>query len=96
MTNDYPTEEQLEKIRTWDCQDLDGLIEYLGNEDYGVWHWPDWGVQKNEDGPWELHTGGWSGNEEIIDVMRENYMWWMLNWYSSRRGGHYVFENVNE
>jgi len=43
------------------------------------------------DGGWELHTGGWSGNEEIIRAMQDNRVWWGMFWESSRRGGHYEF-----
>jgi hypothetical protein len=39
----------------------------------------------------ELHTGGWSGNEEIISVL-QNSMFWVMYWQKSERGGHYYFE----
>lgn len=39
----------------------------------------------------ELSTWGWSGNEDLIGVMRETYFW-LLYWYKSQRGGHYTFE----
>lgn len=39
----------------------------------------------------ELHTGGWSGNEEIIEVLKAS-MFWCMYWRKSERGGHYYFE----
>jgi len=38
-----------------------------------------------------VSTGGWSGNEELIGAMRMNFILWSQWWWSSRRGGHYVF-----
>jgi len=87
----YPTEQELQTIREWACDDLDGLMEYLLN----VWHWPEWGIVRRDDGCWELHTGGWSGNEDIIRAMLDNQVWWAIHWESSRRGGHYVFGRIS-
>lgn len=41
---------------------------------------------------WGYHTGGWSGNEEIIAVLQEQgfLWWWLLQRYD--RGGHYYFQ----
>jgi len=40
---------------------------------------------------WGYHTGGWSGNEEIIAVLQESELfWWLLQRYD--RGGHYYFQ----
>lgn len=81
----YPTEEELERIRTWPATDHLGLMEYVES----LWEYPDF---FNRDGHnWLVSTGGWSGNEDIIDAMRENTIFWSLRWYSSRRGGHYQF-----
>lgn len=84
----YPTDEELLKVSEWQCADLDGLMQYLAG---GVWHWPEF-VKKLASDEWELHTGGWSGNEDIIARMQDNTMWWIMNWLQSRRGGHYLFK----
>ncbi|MFA5247922.1 MAG: hypothetical protein WCX79_00615 [Candidatus Paceibacterota bacterium] len=39
----------------------------------------------------ELHTGGWSGNEEIISALEKNKVFWILYWQKTERGGHYYF-----
>lgn len=36
-------------------------------------------------------TGGWSGNESVIEAMRQNAVGWSLTWQSSHRGGKHVF-----
>lgn len=38
----------------------------------------------------EIHTGGWSDNEELINEFRETG-WWFRNIDTSSRGGHYYF-----
>lgn len=39
---------------------------------------------------WGYHTGGWSGNEDIIAVLKESWLFdWLLERYD--RGGHYYF-----
>lgn len=39
---------------------------------------------------WEYHTSGWSGNEDIIKVLNQSWLWDIfLERYD--RGGHYYF-----
>jgi hypothetical protein len=39
---------------------------------------------------WAYHTGGWGGNESIITVLKESWLFdWLLERYDS--GGHYYF-----
>ena len=91
--SDYPDEAELEQLRNWEAEDLDGLIEFLID---GHWWLPEWGINDVGEGVWHVSTGGWSGNEDRIEAIQENMMWWMLNWHMTRRGGHYVFQNINE
>ena len=42
-----------------------------------------------------LITGGWSENEEIINLI-SNTMFWLLWWQESKRGGYYRLEIVNK
>ena len=90
MTKDkYPTEEELEKIRGWDViENPLGLIDFLKE----LWAYPDYFVVKGKRViNLELHTGGWSGNEDIIGALRENKMFFLLYWQKSTRGGHHYF-----
>ena len=88
--HDYPTEEQLQFIREYDLrQGSSGLIEHLQE----IWHWQDYikvihGLGKCA---LELHTGGWSGNEDIIKALQST-LYWLMYWHKSERGGHYYFE----
>jgi hypothetical protein len=40
----------------------------------------------------ELHTGGWSGNEDIITALQQNRHFFIFYWTESRVGGHYTFK----
>ncbi|MCK9570966.1 hypothetical protein M0R72_18605 [Candidatus Pacearchaeota archaeon] len=44
-----------------------------------------------ENGVLTLHTGGWSDCETLLDRCSEFSLWWQRWWYSTQRGGHYVF-----
>lgn len=95
---DYPEDEELEQIRNWDSiKDPIGLINFIGT----IWHWGEPYFDFQQDGgKWtlELHTGGWSGNEDIIGALHDNQHpagFWMWFWRKSERGGHYWFDNSN-
>ena len=86
MEEEYPSKEILRQIETAEG----GIINLL----QANWHWDDCirFKQKGKTFWLELHTGGWSGNEEIIDALGRNKMFWMLYWQKSERGGHYWFK----
>ena len=89
MSNEYPSEAALEKIKVWpigDKFDWHPLMEYVESE----WWAADWGWHRMGN-TYRVSTGGWSGNEELISAMQANYMFWSMCWVSSRRGGHFVF-----
>lgn len=81
----YPTEQQLVKIQNWQPQDYIGLINYIEN----IWEYKDEAF-KYDGTNLELHTLGWSGNEEIISALKKN-TFWFFNWQKSERGGHHYF-----
>lgn len=82
----YPTKQELAAIRKWSVMDLPGYIEYLKEIGFEVY-----GLIREDDKYYYLSTGGWSGNESIIGAM-ESSMVWMVHWYRSERGGHYMLE----
>lgn len=75
----YPTEESLEFIKNY--RDLPArLVEYV----LAAWHWPEY--TKWEPPLLELHKGGWSGNEEVIQALMESKsLFWMLFWQKPER-----------
>lgn len=94
-TDRYPTEEDLQRIKEWNAvKNPKGLIDFVCS----IWHWgKDFYELSEENGKWllELHTGGWSGNEEIIGALTKNHFWFFY-WQKSERGGHYYFEIPRE
>ena len=57
----------------------------------GQWIYPDY-IRKTQRRLY-VSTAGWSGHEELIQALRESRSsFWLLNWISSNRGGHHVFD----
>ena len=88
----YPTEEELDYIKNYNIleNDIIDLIEFIRS----IW-WPSgWGFKLSGKNvlKLELHTGGWSGNEDIIYALKQTKLFWVACWVKSVRGGHYYFE----
>jgi hypothetical protein len=83
----YPEDSELLKIKNWKIDDFTRLFEYIKS----LWAYPDY-FRKTGAYKYSLSTGGWSGNEDIIGSMQENYVFWGTCWMESKRGGHYKFE----
>lgn len=67
---------------------LDTFMDHLRS----LWWHPELGiVWTPETGTLELHTLGWSGNEEIISALMHTAFWW-ISWWRITRGGHYYLE----
>jgi hypothetical protein len=101
MSNDrYPTNDELKQIREWQYEDdYEKLAEFVCE----IWNWPEFGATFRDwakddfDMPYRelrLATGGWSGNESIINALYNNMMFRMLCWYSNHRGGLHIFHIV--
>lgn len=88
MGDEYPTDDDLQRIREWGHTDFTGLMQFVRER----WKYADCGYWTQDDREYAISTGGWSGNEELLGAMRENQMFWLCCWVSSRRGGHYEFE----
>lgn len=39
----------------------------------------------------EIHTGGWSENEALIEQLKQT-IWWLRNHKITKSGGHYYFD----
>lgn len=99
MNDGYPTEETLHKIRTNNATPSASPIELMQFVKENWWA-PDFGWRESIDSDgtstsYSLSTGGWSGNEQLISALEQNYAFWYLYWQSSSRGGHFVFTIPN-
>ena len=92
----YPTEEWLQFIRNYKSEEMP-IHDFLKLLVEG-WQYADWGVQLSRSykgkQKLELHTGGWSGNEETIKAILDNFYLthFDLKYVMWRTGGHYYFE----
>jgi hypothetical protein len=86
----YPTDKTLQKLRQLNpfLQPIEEIIEIIIGNWYG-----DAAVYDAEKQTLELHTDGWSGNEDAIAAIRDS-AFWMLFWQSTVRGGHYYFVDI--
>lgn len=88
---EYPSEASLKLIREWSHEDFTGLMEFVRD----IWNWPEFCFTSDDEldhDHFELHTGGWSGNEEIVSALQGNVIFWTMCWETSRKGGHYTFK----
>ena len=99
----YPSQEALDYINNW------GFIEENGKLKFGEWFgkaekyedlidflkqiWAYDGLIY-EDKLLELHTFGWSGNEDLIPNLQNTTMW-TFGFRAKRVGGHYYFNLGN-
>ena len=95
----YPTEETLERLRTWPITDAAAALDFVA----AAWHWPN-GVSrelrlqeaellfwKPSDRFLRFATGGWSGNESLIDALKQSQVA-ALTWRLSSAGGLHIFQ----
>ena len=93
----YPTQESLEKLeQILNGNDIRKAIKAFYSalkENY----YPDCcgstevEVRGKIEKVWEYHTGGWSGNEDIIRVLKNSWVW-SLTFERYDAGGHYYFK----
>ena len=89
----YPTKEALDKISNWEIRsfvECEQLLDFVRS----LWTYSHL-FRCDDVEPigklYRISTGGWSGNESLIDAMQQNRAFWGLYWSQSRRGGHYIF-----
>ena len=87
LDNDgYPTDNTLITIEEWTHKDgFNNLLENITPLLEG------YGKCVRDSNNWVVVTGGWSGNESIINSLLKNRMFWMLCWRLSKVGGYYGF-----
>ena len=89
--DNYPDEASLKQIREYDLleQPFSGLLQLLWENT----NWADRQIFMR--GKHVIHltysTGGWSGNENVVDALRANILFWGLCWERTDAGGHYYF-----
>ncbi len=91
MDGNYPDEEELAELREWrhgqgirsECERLLGLAQAL-------WIYPDRFVRISRN-RFYVSTGGWSGHEDVIGALQENFIFWSQCWERHNRGGHFWF-----
>jgi hypothetical protein len=103
----YPTDEELETIEKWPLEKgYDKLMEFVyecwWSRDWGWQDSTDGTDSLKKDWPahspgelstlYYISTGGWSGNESIIEALSQNFMFWSQCWVNHRTGGHFHFE----
>jgi hypothetical protein len=93
----YPTEAALEAIKTWPITSLVTHAEMIALLEYVREAFAGYGYFDVTDEPkgkrtYHISTGGWSGNEDVIEAMAGNFLFWSQAWATSRKGGHYTFE----
>jgi len=86
--SDYPSEETLNTIWSWNI--LEKGVRPLAQFVLDNWWNADCVILTKK--RLTLHTCGWSGNEEIVEALKTNKLFWSLCWLKSERGGHYTFE----
>jgi hypothetical protein len=90
----YPTEETERLVREFEGDARDLLVSLRE-----VWMHPTYWDEEDGvdilDHPvhrYNVSTAGWSGNESLIEALRNNWIFWMRFWIEERVGGHFIFE----
>lgn len=87
--NRYPTDDELKRIAEWPYTDFPAMMIFIK----ALWEYSDFpGYWQQHGSIFKIHTGGWSGNEDLIGAMFGNTMFHATCWMKSERGGHYVFK----
>lgn len=88
----YPTDHTLQMITDWSYDDLSGMLRFAEecfDKRYGSWKM----IMGGRD--LRIATGGWSGNESVVDAMMLNRVFVAMHWEMSARGGLYIFNLRN-
>ena len=96
MSGEYPTEDEVLHVKNWVFTKENSYEKFMQFVKSIGQYWPheSFGWKQRGRTYW-VSTGGWSGNEEIIDAMQENFMFWAVCWEQSNKGGHFIFKLPN-
>jgi hypothetical protein len=85
----YPNLELLNRIKEYDIlkEGPCGLIILIEEN----WQWRHLIRWHPKTRILQISTGGWSGHEDIMQALKENWLFFPLYWRTSRVGGHYTF-----
>ena len=90
--DNYPDEASLKQIMEWDTlkDGVEGLLNLVEENT----NWADRQIERRGKRViyYEYHTGGWSGNEDVIESLHHNFLFWSVFWQKTTRGGHYYFK----
>lgn len=86
----YPTEYAHRQLRLWNDDDPMGWFLFAQK----IWYFKNFFHIEELADKWVVHvsTAGWSGNEGLLNAMKQHEILWSSVWCSHRRGGHYTFE----
>lgn len=86
-SNSYPTEDDLVHLSTSSAkQNHREMLELVRS----LWYYPDYVTIDGD--TYTFKTGGWSGNESLIDALQHNVLFWSFCWEMSAKGGVHVFK----
>jgi len=69
-----------------------GTFEEVCEHLKSMWVWKDYCIKRGN--KLTLITGGWSGHEELIYILKDS-MFGLMYWNSSYRGGKHIFKFNN-
>lgn len=89
--NGYPTNGTLETLEKWEISgDFNAALAAFVSYFEGAWNMH-YGAWRRRGSVIIVSTGGWSGNEDVINAVMSNHMFVSLCWQKSERGGRYTF-----
>ncbi len=90
--DDYPEEEALVEIQQWKpSSPWSGTDPWLPILGLVLENWSSIGKATWDGQELTLVTGGWSGNEDTLVALENNFSAWSMLWIASFRGGKHIF-----
>jgi hypothetical protein len=90
-SNGYPTEDGLKLLSEWNIakEGLPTMLKVIQS----MWRGnnPGFILSGKRVQHLQLHTGNFPGNEEIINALQKNEIFWGRYWRTFKKGGHYYF-----